>query len=244
MRVPLDHRLIKTLKRGAKMLCEEERELVRSYVRSQMTEDDCFINRGGRKDIYYTMFGWMLSYVLDIKTEDRKRKAYLDSIDVESLDELHKSVYGQCVLLDELLSKGLVIAAISNWNKRNHIEEFFKNFVKHTVGRSLNGEAAKMMVEEQTSSHQTEMEEAIRFILSLQDETGGFMANEGAAMPDLLSTAVALFTLRSKGIRSRYEARDFVEVHINDDGSFRSNVIDDTGDVEYVFYGLLAIGSC
>lgn len=81
------------------------------------------------------------------------------------------------------------------------------------------------------------------YILSLQDETGGFRANEGAAIPDILSTAVALFTLKMKGVCPRYDARDFIEVHINEDGAFMSTLLDETGDIEYMFYGLLALGA-
>ena len=63
-------------------------------------------------------------------------------------------------------------------------------------------------------------------------------------MPDLLSAAVALFTLSANGIHTSDKATDFIEAHFNEDGSFAPNIIDTVGDVEYVFYGLLALGSC
>lgn len=239
--MPIGYILIKTLRQGTEVLEEGVKEQVRSFVRSQMMDDESFMNRGGKSDLYYTMFGWMLCYVLDMETSDEKRKQYLENVDIEALDDLHRTVFKQCVLLDELLGKGLIKAAMNNWKSRHHIEDFFKSFVKHTVSRTVNGEAASMFVGERHDDR--DRKEKLEWIVSMQDETGGFWASEVVALPDLLTTAVALFTLKSFGVKTRYEAVDFVDVHFSDDGSFMPNLIDEKGDVEYVFYGLLALGS-
>lgn len=75
-----------------------------------------------------------------------------------------------------------------------------------------------------------------------QDDTGGFRATEQAPIPDLLSTAVALFTLRLVGAKAS-DATPFVQAHWLDNGGFAPTLYDDYSDVEYVFYGLLALGS-
>jgi hypothetical protein len=75
-----------------------------------------------------------------------------------------------------------------------------------------------------------------------QDETGGFYASEQAPIPDLLSTAVGLFTLRLIGKEVK-DATPFIEAHWLDNGGFAPTIYDEYSDVEYVFYGLLALGS-
>ena len=82
----------------------------------------------------------------------------------------------------------------------------------------------------------------ISWLKARQDQTGGFYASEVAPVPDLLSTAVALFTLRLIGIRPQSASR-FIEAHWIDMGSFSPTVLDEYSDVEYLFYGLLALGS-
>ncbi len=250
MRKPLDYLLIRALKRGVESTNEDARNLIISFVKGQMTEEHSFKNRGGKGDLYYTMFGWMLCYVLNIDTDNAKRKAYLARMKTEELDALHKTVIEQCEMVDKLLEGGLWRAAIGNWRRRHRIERFFGQFVKHTIGRSVNGEAARLLVgSDATKSHRAvvereEKKDALEYIRGMQDETGGFLANEGAAMPDLLTTAVALFTLKMFDTKPRYDALNFIDIHFNDDGSFIPNIIDEQSDVEYMFYGLLALGSC
>jgi prenyltransferase beta subunit len=82
----------------------------------------------------------------------------------------------------------------------------------------------------------------ISWLKERQDETGGFRASEVAPVPDLLSTAVALFTLRLIGERLQSASR-FIEAHWMDIGSFAPTLLDEYSDVEYLFYGLLALGS-
>lgn len=76
-----------------------------------------------------------------------------------------------------------------------------------------------------------------------QDVSGGFRAVEASPVPDLLSTATALFILSCYRIRPNYPARDFIEAHWLDSGGFAATLLEDSSDVEYTFYGLLALGS-
>ena len=74
-----------------------------------------------------------------------------------------------------------------------------------------------------------------------QDTSGGFYANQQAPIPDLLSTAAALFTLRLTGVEAK-DATQFVQAHWLERGGFAPTLYDNYTDVEYVFYGLLALG--
>ncbi len=74
---------------------------------------------------------------------------------------------------------------------------------------------------------------------------GGFVAVPGAPMPDLLSTAVALHAL--DGLQADFEVLkepclDFIDSLWTNAGGFHGNWSDDELDLEYTYYGLLALG--
>lgn len=76
-------------------------------------------------------------------------------------------------------------------------------------------------------------------------KAGGFVPFPRAPLPDLLSTAVALHTL--DGLQADLSeikelCLDFVDSLWTADGGFYGNWDDDTLDVEYTYYGLLALG--
>ena len=83
------------------------------------------------------------------------------------------------------------------------------------------------------------------WLLSQQHHGGGFLAAPGAPIPDLLSTAVALHAL--DGMQVSFAAYkdsllDFTDTLWSADGGFHGNWTDDSLDVEYTYYGLLALG--
>jgi len=86
------------------------------------------------------------------------------------------------------------------------------------------------------------------FLLSCWHPAGGFRAFPGAPMPDLLSTAVTLHAL--DGIQVDFSKLqepllDFVDslwVVQEQGGGFFGTWDDDQADLEYTYYGLLALG--
>lgn len=75
--------------------------------------------------------------------------------------------------------------------------------------------------------------------------SGGFLAFPDAPMPDLLTTAVALHTLdalQAPLVNLREGGLDFIDTLWNAQGGFHGNWSDDQLDVEYTYYGLLALG--
>jgi hypothetical protein len=83
------------------------------------------------------------------------------------------------------------------------------------------------------------------FFFSCFDASGGFRAFRGAPMPDLLSTAVSLHAL--DGVQADFSgikdaALDYIDTLWSADGGFHGNWSDDALDVEYTYYGLLALG--
>lgn len=239
MRGNLSYQLLQTLRNGAARLDEEAYRRVCSFVEGQRTDGEAFMNRGEQADLYYTMFGWMLCYALGVHSDGEVRKAFLKQFDPACLDTLHQTVLTFCESLDRLLSlpqytHSLVLRLMAN---DRSLLGFFDTYQRHGSGEGTNALAARLSVAQKPDA---ELQERL---LSVQHESGGFLAHERAAIPDMLSTAVALFAMKRLGLSPRYDAKPFIEAHWHDDGSFTATLLDEHGDVEYEFYGLLALGS-
>ena len=107
---------------------------------------------------------------------------------------------------------------------------------------SVNATAAALMVKGQVEGYDKTSQDVL-YLLNSQLPSGGFKASPQTHMPDLLSTATALFTLRCYDMPPRYSAQEFVEAHWLDNGGFGATILDSSSDVEYLFYGLLALGT-
>ncbi len=87
--------------------------------------------------------------------------------------------------------------------------------------------------------------ETADWLLARHCPTGGFLAVAPAPQPDLLSTATALHALRlldADLADIRRPCLRFVRSLRRRDGSFAGHADDPTGDCEYTFYALLALG--
>ena len=86
---------------------------------------------------------------------------------------------------------------------------------------------------------------ATQWLLARRHAQGGFTATPEAPIPDLLSTATALHTLAGEqaSLESlRESCLDYVDSLWTNTGAFHGHWADDHVDVEYTFYGLLALG--
>lgn len=87
--------------------------------------------------------------------------------------------------------------------------------------------------------------ETAQWILNAFHPAGGFLPFPMAPVPDLLSTAVALHAL--DGLQIGFEGKkdlllDFVDSLWTAAGGFHGTWDDDDLDIEYTYYGLLALG--
>ena len=82
-------------------------------------------------------------------------------------------------------------------------------------------------------------------IMAFYRGNGGFAALLGAPLPDLLSTAVSLFALGFTGYDLRLLKPDCLGFvgSCYKEGGFMSSKNDTQPDIEYTFYGLLALGA-
>ncbi len=81
----------------------------------------------------------------------------------------------------------------------------------------------------------------VDFLLDMQNDEGGLLANSRIPIADILSTFTGLVTLQDLGGADRLDRkamRRFVSGANRADGGFHAAVWDEACDVEYTFYGL------
>lgn len=84
-----------------------------------------------------------------------------------------------------------------------------------------------------------------RWLLAQAHPLGGFRASPLAPLPDLLSTATVLHAMAAHGVSVapvREPCLDFLDTLWSNEGGFHGHWHDDVLDVEYTFYGILALG--
>ena len=196
---------------------------LQSFVASQQAVDG-YMNAGGHVDAYYTQFGRVLETVFS----PRKLLHMPLRLSVQ-LGRHQETVYGRFFdFLEQELTFGM--------KRRN---EEVKSLEMPRV-MTTNTVCCLIAMQYQMGK---ELDEAhVEWLCQRQHPSGGFYASDLAPIPDLLSTAVALFTLRLIGVKV-IDASDFIQVHWLDSGGFAPTIYDDYSDVEYVFYGLLALGT-
>jgi hypothetical protein len=83
------------------------------------------------------------------------------------------------------------------------------------------------------------------WLVGQQHAEGGFCASSEIGMPDLLTTATVLYALyvTGQGLRGIREVCEcYVDGLMEDDGGYVGHWLDDTTDLEYTYYGLVALG--
>jgi len=153
------------------------------------------------------------------------------------------SPYSQFLLLSLREEMGInmenhqeILTSLSEYR----VEDGGYSNVKGSKQASTNATVAALAVKGQLGGYRDN--DDVRFLYSLQDESGGFFAAVSSPVPDMLSTATALFMLKCYGIAPRFNANDFIDAHWLQSGGFGATFMDETSDVEYTFYGLLALG--
>lgn len=248
MKLPLSIQIWLTLRRAVKALSPEGRAAISGFVRSQKRTDG-YCGAGGQVEPYYTQFGVLLECVLmpGVGTNEIKKLVLLlkSGIHVRFLSESKRDTGVLYDLFFRFVNDELRLKRPKKTEIKSRLQAYRKDnggYV-HSLGRPEPGTNATCSA--LTMLHQvgaTDMD-SVQWLLNLQDETGGFRATTEAPIPDLLSTGVAAFTLHVLGVKPRKAVTDFVESHWLTNGGFAPTLLDEYSDVEYVFYGLLALGA-
>jgi len=292
--IPFYHQMIDLLGNAINLLDGQRRAEVFQFIVGQQNTDGGFKDRGGRSDLYYSLFGALMLRAIGSEESSQSQLAVSNNPatrnpqpTTESIVKLKlfvqenssKNIPGfieQCCLV--LLQKELRIsrfARITNliklsrsfWKERYSINLSYRSFVLFLTLDAvlpfpglLKFGAGKMLKRTTVDQHSPCSEVAASVFLqkmmngdgsaeqellkSFACQTGGFKAFSHLQQADMLSTAVALFALNFAGSDLRLlkpNCLDFIQENYSD-GAFLSGDGDLTQDVEYTFYGLLALG--
>lgn len=285
--------MIALLRNALNLLDEQGREEVLQFLISQQNQDGGFHDRGGRSDLYYSLFGGLMLRAVEKETGDRNPEAedrtplpereavegailkLKQFVARQSNSEVPGFIEKCClVLLQKELKTGrnsqlkaLISLGKSFWKERRSINLSYRSFVLFLTldailpsRRILKIGAKRMLAQTAVDQHSPCSEVVAKVFLQkmmnfdgLEDqdllksfacESGGFKAFAHLNNADMLSTAVALFALNYAGYDLRLHkpaCLDFIGQNFSD-GAFLSGDGDQTMDVEYTFYGLLALG--
>ena len=286
--------MIALLRNALNLLDEQGRGEVLKFLMNQQNPDGGFRDRGGRSDLYYSLFGGLIlgawgeghgakSMESDVRTPLPEREAVegvilkLNKFIAQQSNSKVSGFIEKCclVLLQKELNAGqnsqiraMISLGKSFWNERHSINLSYRSFVLFLTldavlpFRSILKFGAKRMLGQTIiDQHSPCSEVAARVFLqkmmnqdgskdlellkSFACTTGGFKAFAHLNNADMLSTAVALFALNYSGYNLRLlkpSCLDFIGQNFSD-GAFLSGDGDPTADVEYTFYGLLALGT-
>ncbi|HET6557424.1 MAG TPA: prenyltransferase/squalene oxidase repeat-containing protein [Prolixibacteraceae bacterium] len=163
--------------------------------------------------------------------------------------------------------KSFLSLGSSFWKERSSINMSYRSFVLFltidavlSVTGVIRRSARRMLtgttLDEQSPCSEVAAKVFMRKIMNQKDSveeeilasfacsSGGFKAFMHLYHPDMLSTAVALYALNHAGADLRLlrpSCLDFIQSNYSG-GAFLSGDGDTTADVEYTFYGLLALG--
>lgn len=260
------------LKRALAMLDATALSDIKTYIGRQQHQTGLFKDRAGNPDLYYSLFGYFLITALELDSQTEKLKVALPNVLDNSGGEpvhlfcgiiLHSQLIQNptknkdfklkiCAVLDKLSPKDsgylwfLGIVALYYLNDFYLIHNYLHKFRKQINSEKEHIPCTLISVELILNFILKKPTEHLQKKLSIYYRpTGGFAALTASPIDDLLSTAVCLYALNFTKCDLRVikpNAIAFID-SLYMDGGFVATAFDVEPDVEYTFYGLLALAS-
>jgi hypothetical protein len=258
------------LKKSIPILEPEMLDEMRAFVQSQQTSLGGFADRGGKCDLYYSLFGYYLADALIIPEVTPLLRQYIKKVISETtlsgvnlycgailyvklhgFDSYTERLKRQIVSVLEAsdlqqpeYANFLGIMALYYLEDFLNIKRIIHPYKSHTFQDDLPCPvlAATIVLLEIAGKTKPESQKKL---FSFYRAKGGFASFKYAPSEDLLSTGVALYALSFMNADTRMikpECMSFID-GLYHNGGFMSMPADNDIDVEYAFYGLLALGS-
>jgi hypothetical protein len=258
------------IREGYSALAPEWQAEIKTFIRNSQHPEGGFINRAGKPDFYYSLFGVWISKALGLEDVLENHRKFIIASEGRHKDTVDTFAYLLIMMLlfgqnsgKPSLVKLLRLAFFESRQTSFHYRLFlfmlvldarYRNpliwyparpvlwFYRLPADSPCSIHAALLFLKKRVklkSQHETGQ------LLSFYKEGLGFKAFPELEEGDLLSTAVALFALKTAGSDLRLLAPgcfDFIEKCYSD-GAFLAGNGDNYRDLEYTFYGLLALGT-
>jgi hypothetical protein len=264
------HSLERVLKDAIGLLDTQALAEIKTFVKKQQTATGGFADKGGNSDVYYTLFGCYIAGALDIPETTPLLGTYVEKLaHTENLEGvyLHSAaiLYAKCFgnetfplafrkkIHHTLLTSEQRQAGYTNFLNLMtfyYLEDYPGLYRVQKQLRAINTDAdmpcpvtaARLVLQHCFGQPTQNLEKQLH---SFYRGNGDFAATHKTPIGDLLSTAVALYALRFVNADLRIIKPDCLSYidSLFSEGGFCATVLDTSPDVEYTFYGLLALGA-
>ena len=265
--------LIVTTSKVVDLLEPEALAMVRGFIVKSQLPNGAFPDRGETPDWYYSFFAYLLCRSLKMDAELKKLRAYVMGQKPPSPNNLIdwavyvllRSSFSESFWYKTCVSFRLAIKWV--FQKRN-VDKVYLVFLSllilnhfwgwaRCIARQVDYLTSRFVVGSQSpTSHLSalvlirakaglKVDDMQKQLLFNARADGGFSAFGDHGSPDMLSTAVAGYALSQAGADIRLQAPEtlnFISEHFAD-GAFLAGDGDPVRDLEYTFYGLLALSS-
>lgn len=266
---PVYRQFIGFIEKGYAALTIEHQQEVRKFIQSCQHRDGLFTDRAGTPDYYYSLFGTWLSLGVGLihtrkdleQHPPQQKENFKNPIDEFASLLIKASITkgsfkkpSNLFLLKKLfLRKGpvsiyyrfflfvLIVDATCRKRRLYLPARVIMVFISPPAGAPCSIQAAYTTVRHK-SGLDVNKEQKVLFDFFVREK--GFKTFMDLEEVDMLSTAVALFALRTTGADLRAIAPDclnFIQENYCN-GAFLAGNGDKARDLEYTFYGLLALG--
>jgi len=234
----------------------DSRDKAARFIRSMQNPDGGFRGRGSRSDLYYTVFAVAGLKALSQPIPALKVWKYIRSFGCgEQLDLVHLVCLIRLRTAFPMLkrTRRKLLAVLEAHSAESAYDLFIKlmaedylaaaSFPEAPVGIRAGDPTTNLAAALLVNRKQDQT--VIDALLARAVESGGFIATDTLTLPDLLSTATALFALVNAGVNLDAIQRPcfaYIESLWRDSGGFVGHSADGFEDVEYTFYALLATG--
>ncbi|MGF1587135.1 MAG: hypothetical protein ACFCUM_17575 [Bacteroidales bacterium] len=271
--IPVYRQLIDTARRGFELLDDRSQEQVLEFIVASQDPSGSFTDRSKTPDMYYSLFGVWLSKALGLKDCIEKHRSFVSGLDPKLINRNKVDIYIfiliRLILMGKDKSRPSALSMLSLLSgKGKEINLVYRMFFflliydaayNHKGLMKLLAYLPLTILSPSTACPCSNIAAIIiaknyagintsgdaNLLMKYFREGDGFMVFPDAESSDLLSTAVSLFSLKKSGADLRLLVPDCLGF-INDtyrEGAFVSGDGDEIRDLEYTFYGLLALGS-
>jgi len=258
------------LKKSVHMIDEQTLDEMRTFVKNLQTTSGGFADKGGNSDLYYTLFGCFIAEALGLDQVMPLLKDYVKEV---VCTKPPKGVYLKSAIIlwaklfgNETFPPVLRRKTITNIKNPDHQPALYTDFINLLAAYYSEDYSGLNQVKKriETNHKRTELpcsvtaaqlilldifgkptQEMMNELNAFYKKNGSFSATIHTPVGDLLSTAVALYALRFANADLRLikpDCLNFID-SLYVDGGFCATATDVEPDVEYTFYGLLALGA-
>lgn len=129
--IDVNKEMINALERSRAKLSEEALALIRKFLESSLHSEGGFVDRAGKQDPYYSVFGYFLAFIFDLQIQIETQKNFIKTWkETHAIDLIHAVSLLQCLIL---------IEAIDLKNRNKKLTEIFSRsaFVQNQVKSKL-----------------------------------------------------------------------------------------------------------